>query len=320
MEGPAPKPYNLPADAVWFITGCSSGIGQALAHHIATTFPSQRVVATARNPASLSAPEILDSPNVLKLALDVTSPSSIDAAFDEALARFGRVDVVVNNAGYSLMGDAEASPAGNADARKLLDTNFWGAVDVTKRALSVFRDANPKAGQQGQQGQGGVIINVSSMGGVLGSPGSAYYHASKFALEGFAEAVAKELKPEWGIHVCNVEPGGVRTNYATTSLRRLEPRHPAYEGGATDAMLAFVGNTEAHEGFARPESVARAVCEIVGCGGKGKGIPMRVALGSDSYGLVRQKIEKQLQDMEEWKELSCSMGDPKLDHVTNLVG
>lgn len=255
---------------------------------------------------------------MLKLALDVASPPSIDAAFDEALARFGRVDVVVNNAGYSLMGDAEASPAGNADARTMLDTNFWGAVDVMKRALSIFRDTNPQTGQVG-----GVIINVSSMGGILGSPGSAYYHASKFALEGFAESAAKELKPEWGIHVCNVEPGGVQTRYATSSLKLLEPRHPAYAGGATDAMLGFIGNREAHKVFARPESVAVAVCEIVG-GGGGEGrrrrIPMRVPLGSDAYGLIRQKIERQLQDMEEFKELSCSMGDPKLDHVTNLVG
>lgn len=276
------------------------------------TFPTQRVVATARNVASLAAPELPDGPNILKLALDVTSPPSISAAFDETLARYGRVDVVVNNAGYSLMGDAEASPVGNADARALLDTNFWGAVDVTKRALNIFRDSNPKTGQIG-----GVILNVSSMGGVLGSPGSAYYHASKFALEGFAESVSKELKPEWGIHICNVEPGGVQTKYATSSLRLIEPRHPAYAGGLTDAMLGFINNRELHKVFARPEDIAVAMCEIVG---GGKEIPMRVSLGSDSYGLIKQKLEKQMEDLEKYKELSCSMGDPKLDHVTNLVG
>ncbi|KAG4216553.1 hypothetical protein PC116_g34966, partial [Phytophthora cactorum] len=166
-----------------------------LAQYIATKKPSQRVVATARNPASLS--DIPDGPNVLKLALDVTSVPSIDSAFDATVARYGRVDVVVNNAGYNLMGDAEASPPGNEGARALLDTNFWGAVDVSKRALSVFRDSNPQTGQRG-----GVIINVSSLGGYLGSPGNAFYHASKFALEGFAESIAKEVFPEWNIHVC----------------------------------------------------------------------------------------------------------------------
>ncbi|KAI1649582.1 uncharacterized protein F4817DRAFT_25944 [Daldinia loculata] len=102
METPDTKPYNLPDNAVWFVTGCSSGIGQGLAQYIATKKPSQRVVATARNPASLS--DIPDGPNVLKLALDVTSVPSIDAAFD----------IVVNNAGYNLTGDTESSPPGNA--------------------------------------------------------------------------------------------------------------------------------------------------------------------------------------------------------------
>ncbi|KAI2783036.1 NAD(P)-binding protein [Daldinia loculata] len=202
METPDTKPYNLPDNAVWFITGCSSGIGQGLAQYIATKKPTQRVVATARNPASLS--DIPDGPNVLKLAPDVTSVPSIDAAFDTTLAHFGRVDIAVNNAG----------------------------------------------------------------------PDNAFYHASKFAPEGFAESIAKEVFPEWNIHVCGVEPGGVRTKYATTSsLQRMPTRHPAYDwpGGATSGMLAFMDNM----------------------------IPIRVPLGRDSWGMVVAETERVRGELEE---------------------
>ncbi|KAI1411715.1 NAD(P)-binding protein [Hypoxylon sp. FL1857] len=315
METPAPKPYTLPADAVWFITGCSSGIGLALAQHIATKTPSQHVVATARNLASLStsASGLPDTPNVLKLALDVTSPSSIEAAIDAALKRFGRLDVVVNNAGYNLMGDAESSPRGNADARTLLDTNFWGAVDVTKAALAVFRDVNPASGQRG-----GVIVNVTSMGGFLGSPGNSFYHASKFALEGFAESVAKEVSPDWNIHIVNVEPGGVRTNYTTSSLKRME-RHPAYADDpncATNAMLVFMDDAKAHEVFAKPEEVAEAIYKVVG---SGKRIPIRVPLGRDAWGMIMNEVERVKEDLLECREISCAMGDQKVEDMAKLV-
>ncbi|KAI1471906.1 NAD(P)-binding protein [Daldinia caldariorum] len=318
METPEAKPYNLPDDAVWLITGCSSGIGQALAQHIATAHPAQRVVATARNPSSLSA--IPDGPNVLKLALDVTSTASIDAAFAAALAAYARVDVVVNNAGYNVMGDAEASPAGNGAARALMDANFWGAVDVSKRALPVFRDVNPNAKSGGQGGRGGgVIVNVSSLGGFLGSPGNAFYHASKFALEGFAESLAKEVLPEWNVHVCCVEPGGVRTSYATTALaRRLPRRHAAYDraDGPTTRMLAFMDALELHAGFASAGEIAEKIYEVVGGGRK---IPIRVPLGKDSWGMVMAETEKVRRELEEWKEFSCAVGNPEVEGMAKLV-
>lgn len=190
-------PYHLPKDAVWLITGCSSGIGEGLAQYIADT--SNRVVATARDPVSMS--NIPDRPNVLKLKLDVTSVESIDAAIDATLKQWSRIDVVVNNAGYTLVGDTESS--GDAESRALMDTNFWGMVDVSKRALGVMRDENVKNGGQ----KGGVILNISSMGGWFGFPASSFYHASKFAMEGWTEAVAKELPTEWNskLLICFVE-------------------------------------------------------------------------------------------------------------------
>lgn len=148
-----------------------------------------RVVATARNLASLSA--IPDDNNVLKLALDVTSIPSIEEALSKTLAEFGRIDVIVNNAGYTLVGDTEV--AEDKESRAVLDTNFWGMVDVSKRALSIMREKNCENGGQ----QGGVILNVSSLGGFSGFPGQSFYHASKFAMEGWSESVAKELPVEW---------------------------------------------------------------------------------------------------------------------------
>jgi NAD(P)-dependent dehydrogenase (short-subunit alcohol dehydrogenase family) len=122
----------------------------------------------------------------------VTSQSSVDAALAAALSRFGRVDVFVNNAGYTLYGDAEN--ASDDDARLCVETDFWGMVRVvTRHALRILREENPK--NEGQSG--GVVMNVSSMGGRIGFPGNAFYHASKFAMEGFTEALSKEVRPEW---------------------------------------------------------------------------------------------------------------------------
>lgn len=147
-----------------------------------------RVVATARKASTLEA--IPSNDHVLKLELDVTSVASIDAALRATLKKFGRIDVVVNNAGYTLAGDTESAEDG--ESRALFDTNFWGMVDVTKKTLGIFRDENPRTGQQG-----GVVVNVSSLGGWAGFPGQSFYHASKFAMEGWTESVAKELPASW---------------------------------------------------------------------------------------------------------------------------
>ncbi|KAH9883938.1 NAD(P)-binding protein [Xylariomycetidae sp. FL2044] len=303
--------YNLPDDAVWFVTGCSSGIGQALATFIATQSSSssspttnQRIVATARDRTSLSA--IPDGPNVLKLELDVTSRDSVDRAFEEALQRFGGVvDVVVNNAGYTLMGDTEA--AGDEEARRVMDTNFWGAVDVAKRALGPMRES----------GRGGLILNVTSMGGYIASAGAAFYHASKFALEGFSASLGRELPPQWGIHVACLEPGGVRTNYLGSARMMAAGRHPAYdrndddEGGdgeghyPTNAMLGFLADPGLPEHFARPEDIAKAVWRLVS--GRRK-IPGRVPLGRDSWGILVEETERIRKGFEEVRDVSWGVG------------
>lgn len=299
MEGPNTKPYKLPSDAVWFITGCSSGIGQALAQLVAQT--SNRVVATARKPSALSS--IPDHDRVLKLALDVTSADSIEAALHATLEKFGRIDVVVNNAGYTLAGDTESAEDG--ESRAVFDTNFWGMVDVSKKALGIFRDVNPTTGQQG-----GVIVNVSSVGGWSGFPGQAFYHASKFAMEGWTEAVAKEVPASWNIHLTNVEPGGVKTNYATSSLKPIAKKHPAYRdpSAPTNQMLGYIQSEQGRELWAEPSALAAAIYHVVG---RGSRIPIRVPLGADAWGLVAQDIEQIKKELDELKDISLGVGDPK---------
>ncbi|KAF2192663.1 short-chain dehydrogenase/reductase-like protein SDR [Zopfia rhizophila CBS 207.26] len=284
--------YTLPTDAVWFITGCSSGIGQTLATYIAST-TTNRVIATARNSSSLSF--IPSTPNVLKLTLDVTSQISIQTALTTSLQHFGRIDIFINNAGYGLMGDTEA--VSDSDARAQMDTNFWGAVDITKTALPILREENPKTGQKG-----GVIIQVTSLGGRLAFPGNAFYHASKFALEGFTEAVSKELPADWNIHFCLIEPGGVKTNYATTSLASIAP-HPAYTDPKlpTNVLRAYKSSPEAMKNWADPKVVVERLYEVVrdgveGCNGGKGGIPFRLPLGSDSWGMQRLAMEEGLKE------------------------
>lgn len=146
------------------MTGCSSGLGKALASTIYNA--GHHIVATARDVNSLS--YLPDGPTVLKLSLDVTSQESIAAAINDAVLKMNHIDVFINNAGYSLVGDTEA--ISDTDARLQLETNFWGPVHVTKEALRVFREVNP-------QGQGGTVLQISSMGGWWTAPGHSYYHA-----------------------------------------------------------------------------------------------------------------------------------------------
>ncbi|KAI9701469.1 MAG: hypothetical protein M1836_001524 [Candelina mexicana] len=299
MEGPNSKPYKLPSDAVWFITGCSSGIGQALAQLVAQS--PNRVVATARKASTL---EALPSNNrVLKLELDVTSISSIDAALRATLEKFGRIDVVVNNAGYTLAGDTESAEDG--ESRAVFDTNFWGMVDVTKKALGIFRDDNPKTGQQG-----GVVVNMSSLGGWSGFPGQSFYHASKFAMEGWTESVAKELPASWNIHLTNIEPGGVKTNYATSSLKRTAKRHPAYSdpSSPTNQLMGYMQSEQGRSMWAEPSALAAAIYQVVG---RGLRIPIRVPLGADAWGMVSKDLEDIKKDLDELKDISLGVGEAK---------
>jgi NAD(P)-dependent dehydrogenase (short-subunit alcohol dehydrogenase family) len=236
---------------------------------------------------------------VLKLIVEATSRSTIDDAVSAALSAFGRLDVVVNNAGYSLRGDTEN--ASEEAARHLVETMFWGTVHLTRHAMRVMREVNPQNGTQG-----GVVLNVSSMGGRVAFPGNAFYHAAKFAVEGFTESVAKEVRPEWNIHFCLIEPGGVKTDYATRSMVTVEP-HPAYAAAdsPTRVIERYMEDPEASKNWADVGNVTKAMYGIVA---SGKEIPLRLPLGPDAWGMLKLENDKAGRMLDEWQELSVGVG------------
>ncbi|GIJ90335.1 hypothetical protein Asppvi_009289 [Aspergillus pseudoviridinutans] len=283
------------SNSVWFVTGCSSGLGKSISKAVYDA--GFRIVATARSTSSLS--YLPDGPRVLKLCLDVTSGTSIEAALAAAVSHFGEINVVINNAGYGLRGDTEAVP--EEEARNQMETNFWGPVRITRRAVRIFREVNG-------QGQGGTVVQISSLGGWIGFPGNAFYHASKFALEGFTESVAKEMDPSWNIKFLLVLPGGVRTNFASTSIQAT-PRHPAYDhpGSPLTQLLEYVANPASQDTWSDPAICARLLVNAV-VGQQERPLPVRLLMGAETIPLIRGDIERTLKEMDDWKAEteSCS--------------
>ncbi|OTA98485.1 hypothetical protein M426DRAFT_325953 [Hypoxylon sp. CI-4A] len=295
--------YNLPKDAVWFITGSSSGIGLSLAQLIAS-HPTHRLVATARNPSKLS--EVLTpSARVHTVDLDVTSEDSVDAAVNAAISKFGRIDVLVNNAGYALQGDTESAllPDGQAQARQVVETNFWGTARLSLQAIRIFRDENPKSGQQG-----GVVLNVTSLGGFAGFPGTAFYHAGKFAVEGFTESISKEIRPEWNIHFCLIEPGGTSTRFTSAgSMDWLLP-HPAYAAVDSPSRIieGYIKNPDIQKTWTPAERVAAAMYRVV-VHAKDRPLPTRLPLTEGAWQVIKADIAAVDKELEDFKALSISV-------------
>jgi short-subunit dehydrogenase len=222
------------------ITGATSGIGRVVATELAAR--GYRVFGTGRKP------EQAGIAGVEFLPLDVTSDESVRACVDKLIAQAGSIDVLINNAGAMLFGAAEETSLD--ELRAQLDLNLLGAVRMVTAVL-------PRMRAQGS----GTIINISSLGGVLGLPYLSAYTASKFALEGYSEALRLELLP-LGIYVTLVEPGGVRTESLERSMRRVSSEHPAY-AGATNTMMARRRDAQEHDGMT-PAYVARQIAKIVG--------------------------------------------------------
>lgn len=295
------KPYNLPSDATWLITGCSSGIGRAIAELVASK-PDHRLIATARKVSDLSYLPDTNS-NILKLVLDVTSASSVNAAFTSAADHFGpgfHLDIVVNNAGYSLSGDTET--ATEEETHQEMETLFFGTARVTTKALQFMRPGPNQAGDA----RGGLIFNISSLAGLCGLPGHAYYHAGKFAVEGFTESVAREMHPDWNINFCIVEPSGVKTNFEGHSKAKTQP-HPAYAAEDMPArrLESFVQKgiaAGATAGMLEPSSVAETIYKIAS---RNECVPLRLPLGLTAWRMGKMKFEGLLQQFDAVKELSA---------------
>ncbi|KAI1435426.1 NAD(P)-binding protein [Xylaria sp. CBS 124048] len=286
------KPYQLPADATWFITGCSSGIGRAIAE-LAASKPGQRLIATARNHSSLS--YLPENESVLKLALDVTSRDSVEKAFKAAADHFGdefHIDILVNSAGYELEGDTEAATEEEMHAQ--METNFFGTVRVTTNATRVMR--------QSKGHRGGIIFNISSLAGVAAFPGYSFYHASKFAVEGWSESFARELHPDWNINFCIVEPGGVKTEFERGSKKHTKV-HEAYDGADMPArkLMGWVKKGLA-SGVGTPPSAVAEVLYLVAS--RNERVPLWLPLTSNAAGIMKMKLQARLDNLEEVENLT----------------
>lgn len=266
---------------VWFITGTSTGFGRAFAEYaIARQY---RVVATARNMKAVESLAQQHPEQVLAVALDVNNRAQIEDAIQQAIARFGRVDVLINNAGYGIVGAVEETPEDQLRAQ--METNFFGAAAVTRAFL-------PQLRKQGS----GAIVNISSLGGQLANAGLGAYCASKFALEGLSEALAQELKPH-GIKVLIVEPGSFRTDLLGGSLKFM-PEMDAY--AATVGRIRM--GTGAMHGKQRgdPLKAARAVDLAL----KDPNTPLRLQLGHDAVSMIRAHAHGLLADLEKWETVA----------------
>src|SRR6201994_1572051 len=269
---------------VFLLTGSSRGLGRQIAE--AALSAGHQLVATARNPDSLADLARRYGAQVLPFALDVTDAAAARAAVAAGIAAFGRIDVVVNNAGYANLAAVEDITL--ADFREQVDANLFGVVNVTKAALPVLR----------AQG-GGHIIQVSSVGGRLATPGLSAYQAAKWAVGGFSEVLAKEVGP-LGIKVTVLEPGGMQTDWAGSSMRVppiSEPYQPTV--GAMARLPHDLGSTSA---LGDPAKVARVVLEVAGMAEP----PLRLILGSEGYASAAAAARARAESDAAWHYLTVS--------------
>jgi len=269
---------------VWFITGTSKGFGRVWAE--AALARGDRVAATARSVETLAPLVERYGDQVAAIMLDVTDKAAVGAAIHEAHARFGRLDVVINNAGYGLFGTIEE--VSEAEARAQIETNLFGALWVTQAALPVMR------------GQGsGHIIQVSSIGGVNAFPTVGLYHASKWGLEGFSQSLAAEVAG-FGIKVTLVEPGGFATDWGGPSAQHAT-RIPAYDG-ARAAMAGFRSTNVPGD----PDATGPAILKVVDA----EDPPLRIFFGTSGLPMTRAEYVRRLETWEKWNAVSIeAQGD-----------
>jgi len=273
---------------VWFITGSSRGFGRVWTE--AALKRGDKVVATARNPAVLQPLVTLYGDRVLPLALDVTDRSAAFEAVAKAKDAFGRLDVVLNNAGYGQFGAVEE--LSEVEARTQIETNLFGALWVTQAALPILRAQ-----------KSGHILAVSSIGGVAAFPTVGMYHASKWALEGLMDSLSQEVAG-FGIKVTLIEPGGYATDFADPSSLRASSPMPVYNPVKEQLFAAF-----ASESMGDPQATSEAIFKLVDAAEP----PLRVLLGATSVPMVRKVYEERLATWDEWASVSAAAHGTRTD-------
>jgi NAD(P)-dependent dehydrogenase (short-subunit alcohol dehydrogenase family) len=269
---------------VWLVTGSASGLGRNIADAVLES--GDRLVATARDPGRLQ--ELLEKygDRVRTASLDVADENAARTAVRVATDAFGRLDVLVNNAGYGDIAPFEQLSSERFKA--LIDTNFYGVVNMTRAVLPIMRKQ-----------RSGCILQISSVGGRLARPGSTGYHAAKWAVGGFTESLAQEVTP-FGVRVCALEPGGMRTNWGVRANKDTPDLLPEYEpsvGAVAKALQSYWG----HE-TSDPVKVAQLVLRLA----VNDSLPAHLLVGSDAVQFAGQAEASRAADAERWRDASLS--------------
>jgi NAD(P)-dependent dehydrogenase (short-subunit alcohol dehydrogenase family) len=270
---------------VWLITGCSTGFGRAFATRALEAGYS---VAVASRKKSDIEDIISKFPETsLAVTLDVTKPTEIQSAVKATIERFGQIDVLINNAGIGYFGAIEESE--EAEVRRMFEINFFGLANLTKEVLPLMRSQ-----------KSGHIINVASIGGLYSFPALGFYNATKYAVDGYSEALSKEVGP-LGINVTIVAPGGFRTDWAGRSANETRGNIADYKdtANATQAWLRSVDGNQA----GNPMKAAEAVIKVV----ESKNPPLRLLLGKDAVEISKEKLASLTKDFTEWESTSVDV-------------
>ncbi|AXF11989.1 oxidoreductase [Paraburkholderia graminis] len=273
---------------VWLITGCSTGFGRELAKLVLER--GWRAVVTARDASKVKDIAEPHGERALVLPLDVTNRAQIAEVVAQAKQRFGRIDALVNNAGYGYLAAIEEGE--DAEVRAMFETNVFGLVDITKAVLPVMREQ-----------RSGLIVNVSSIGGLASFAATGYYHATKYAVEGLSETLAAEVKP-LGIDVLIVEPGPFRTNWAGASMKQSATVIDDYAATAGERRK----QTEARSGNQAGDPV-RAAQAIIDAALSDKP-PLRLLLGKTALELARKKLDFMRGDFDAWEATTVGADYP----------
>jgi NAD(P)-dependent dehydrogenase (short-subunit alcohol dehydrogenase family) len=282
---------------VWFITGCSTGFGRELAKLVLAR--GFRAVVTARDSNKVQDIIAGHKDRSLGLELDVNKPQQVADAVKQAEQVFGCIDVLVNNAGYGYLGAVEESEEN--EVRAMFETNFWGLSKMIHAVLPGMR-----------RHHSGCIVNISSIGGFIGFPGVGYYNATKFAVEGLSEALAKEVSP-LGIKVMIVEPGPFRTDWAGRSIKKSRRQIPDYASTAGQFSMNISGSSGQQPGD--PVRAAEAIIKAV----ESPQTPLRLMLGAMAMQIAGAKLDSLHENFHTWEKTSLSADFPGSKPVERLL-
>lgn len=276
-------------DKVWFITGCSTGFGRELAKHVLEL--GYKAAVTSRNAGDVKDIVSAYPDTAIAIALDVTKPAEITAAVAQAQQQFGRIDVLVNNAGIGYFGAIEESE--EEEVRRMFEINFFGLANVTKEVLPIMRKQ-----------RSGHIVNIASIGGLVAFPAVGFYNATKFAVVGYSEALAKETA-HLGIKVTVIAPSGFRTDWAGRSANNSKITIEDYAPTAhanKDNIRGYSGNQPGD-----PVRAAKAIVKAV----EAENPPLRLLLGAAALKGARNKLNELKNDFDTWEETTTGADFPK---------